>query len=1074
MDIRFENTALPVLAASDIVVVGGSLGGVAAALKLAHAGRSVTLVEPRTYLGREFTATLRPWLPASVPPTSHLVASLRASAGKPQSNGEIALNMDAVKLQLEDVLLDAGAKLLYASLVVGVQRLGGALQGIVVGNKSGRQVIPCRMLIDTSETALVARLLGEVFEPPPAGVARYKRTLEFDGVSLPTPFEPSLMVDGQRLTLHPGYREKGQVLVECDLDLPYGADDALSSAMRETAARHQTMRLAAALTHTVPAFESAYLSGASYELYGPQTPRLARVAPPEWTHALQPVRLPLADGQSLPLTDFAGSLAGVWHLNEAVAPVDVNANETPDRVSRLGEALGQALHDHWQAASAGRPTAFPNGHVAAQPTSPYVVREPDSPQRGRPYRRVQVAASALPVLRQIDVLVVGGGTSGATAAITAARDGMRTVVTEMNPGLGGTGTFGGVHSYWFGRRFGFSARVMQSVDDMHVYLHHPRPKGIIPKWNIEAKAYALLKDADEAGVEILFNAFVIGAVLDGDDVRGIVVATRLGPAVVLARAVIDATGDGDVAAFAGADYVYGNERDHIVMWYALAQFSRPGLTRNHFTSMVDVSNTEDYTRAILAGRRRGKVEMHDHGIYVAPRESRHIRGDIVLTLTDQLRQRRWEDVVNIAFSNHDVKGHSGSDWLRIGLIPPNLEIEIPYRALLPRRLENIIIVGKAISASHDALPAIRMQADLENLGGVAALAAAQAIRAGLRLRDIDVKQLQARLVEVDVLPADVLHRTLQPLTYTEAELQALVEAIPGDTPLYEYSDMELTDIHRGLIPFVEICCAGPQAIPVLEAALATAEGRRRTLLAQALALVGSPQAVPPLLHAIQSHLTGDQLPARTAHIRYTQLPPDHGAMPEVVYLLYSLGMAADERALPVWADIVQRLAAITEQDFYDDMKGVFYYVDAICSGVERLGADVAVPILQRLHAYAPFHDKTRYSGFQPDYVEERLAYLELVIGRALARCGSPDGYVILISYLTDSRALLAEHAHTELAAITGENHGKDAQAWSRWLEFNGDDLRPAPWRPATDPVSAWGETILLPQPAAEVARKSSR
>lgn len=639
---------------------------------------------------------------------------------------------------------------------------------------------------------------------------------------------------------------------------------------------------------------------------------------------------------------------------------------------------------------------------------------------------------------------------------------MSTVLTEMNPGLGGTGTYGGVHSYWFGRRVGFSTKVMQYVEDMHDYLHHPQPKGLIPKWNIEAKSYALLKEADAAGAEILFNTFVIGALVEGNQVCGAVVATRVRPAVVRARVVIDASGDGDVAAFAGADYVYGSERDHIVMWYALAQFPRPGLTRNHFTSMVDVSNIEDYTRAILAGRRRGsKDEMHDHGIYVAPRESRHILGDDVLTLTDQLRQRRWDDVVNIAFSNHDVKGHSGSDWLRVGLIPPNLEIEIPYRALLPKRLENILVVGKAISATHDALPAIRMQADLENLGGAAALAASLAVRQRVGLRDINIRQLQERLIAAEVLPPDVLTRTLRPRIYTEAELRQMIAAIPSNIPLYDYSDMELTDLHTGPILFVEICCAGEQAVPLLEEAHRQAQGRRKTLLAQALALVGSPTGIPTLIEAIEARLAGDTLPARTAHIRYTQLPPDHGAMPDAAYLLYSLGMVADSRALPIWSRVVQLLASVTEQDFYDDLKGTFYYVDAVCYGMERLGAGDALPMLQRMHEYVPLHSKMQYGGFQPDFVQERLAYLELVIGRALARCGGVDGYIILVSYLNDSRALLAEHAHSELVAITGEDYGKDAQAWSRWIEFNGDLLPRVPWNPPTEPVQAWNEAVLV-------------
>lgn len=1072
-----QRETLALLSSCAAVVVGGSFAGIAAALELARSGRSVTLVEPRTYLGREITATLRPWLPIideSQAPT--LIASAIKGAGKRQTGNRYALNLDALKIHLEGVLLEAGVKLLYASVVVGVQTDNNALRGVIIGNKSGRQVIGCHLLVDTSETALLARLTNSAFEPVSAEPVPYRRTLEFDNVAPTLDLSQPLVANGISATLHPGYRENGHVLVECALTLnfasseasdggdPADADYAFRISERETKARHQTMAFASALAHQVPAFESAYLSGASYELYGQHAPRMKS------SNSLAHQGVSFMNdtiecaGEFSPVSAFAGSIRGLWHLNEAV-PLDTLAQEAfydPVVTSQLGQALGRYLADHWTQASAPNPASARTPAAApSQPNPALEWREPESPQRGRPYPRVPNTTNTLPVLREVEVLVVGGGSSGATAAITAAREGMRTVLTEMNPGLGGTGTYGGVHSYWFGRRIGFSERVMKLVDDMHVYLHHPQPKGIIPKWNIEAKSYALLKEAASAGVETLFNAYVVGALVEDGHVRGVVVATRAGIGVIRAQVVIDASGDGDVAAFAGADYVYGSERDHIVMWYALAQFTRPGLTRNHFTSMVDVSNIEDYTRAILAGRRRGsRDEMHDHGIYVAPRESRHVHGDVVLSLTDQLRKRRWEDVIAYPFSNHDVKGHSGSDWLRVGLIPPNLEIEVPYRAILPRHLDNILVVGKAISASHDALPAIRMQADLENLGGAAALAASLAVREGMSLRDISIRQLQARLVSENVLPADVLTRALQPRVYTDAELRAMIAAMPSDFPLYEYSDMELTDIYEGLIPLVEICCAGERVIPLLVEALQTAEGSRRTLLGQALALVGSNAGVPALINAIEPHLKGDTLPPRTAHIRYTQLPPDHGAMPDVVYLLYSLGMVPDTRSLPVWQRVIELLSQTNEQDFYDDMKGVFYYVDAVCYALERLAITDAVPLLRRLHGYPTFHSHASYDGFQPDYVHERIAYLELVIGRTLARCGSADGFVILASYLSDNRAILAEHAHTELVAITGEDFGKDVQAWSRWIEFHGDDLPPVPYYAATEPVQAWSEVIL--------------
>ncbi len=443
-------------------------------------------------------------------------------------------------------------------------------------------------------------------------------------------------------------------------------------------------------------------------------------------------------------------------------------------------------------------------------------------------------------------------------------------------------------------------------------------------------------------------------------------------------------------------------------------------------------------------------------------ESRHIQGEVVLTLTDQLLRRCWPDVVNITFSNHDIKGHTTTDWIRLGLIPPNLEVEVPYRAIVPKGIENVLVAGKALSASHDALPAIRMQPDMENLGGVAALAAALAVRSGCSPRAIDVRTLQERLVAAQVLPPEILTRTLTPRQYTRAELEALVAALPQRYPLHTYSDMGLEEVFTGNIPFVDLACAGPQAIPLLEDALEHTEEIHRLLAAQALAMVGVQSGVPVLLEQIGAALSDDQLPGHDSHIRHANYPPDQGAMPDVAYLLYSLGMARDPRAMPVWQQVVERLASISDEDLRDRYKGIFYYVDAVCFGAERLGNPTAVPLLTKLHGYPPLHAQVAPSGFQPDFFAERQSYLELVIGRALARCGSPHGIVTLISYLGDTRALLAEHAHAELVAITGEDFGKDMAAWGRWLEGASDGLQPVPWSKPSEAVMAWDAEILTP------------
>jgi hypothetical protein len=119
------------------------------------------------------------------------------------------------------------------------------------------------------------------------------------------------------------------------------------------------------------------------------------------------------------------------------------------------------------------------------------------------------------------------------------------------------------------------------------------------------------------------------------------------------------------------------------------------------------------------------------------------------------------------------------------------------------------------------------------------------------------------------------------------------------------------------------------------------------------------------------------------------------------------------------------------------MKSDFYYVDAVCYSAERSGASAIIPLLEKLHAYAPFHGKTAYEGFQPDYNQERLAYPELVFGRTLARCGSAEGFITLTSYLSDSRALLAEQAHTELVAIIGEVTARKCASGANGWSFTG-------------------------------------
>jgi hypothetical protein len=168
-----------------------------------------------------------------------------------------------------------------------------------------------------------------------------------------------------------------------------------------------------------------------------------------------------------------------------------------------------------------------------------------------------------------------------------------------------------------------------------------------------------------------------------------------------------------------------------------------------------------------------------------------------------------------------------------------------------------------------------------------------------------------------------------------------------------------------------------------------------------------------------------------------------GAMPDVVYLMFALGLARDKRSLPVWRRVADILDP-REEDFRDRYQDTYCYVDAVCFGAERLGDPDAIPILEKLHANPALRNQGSRKGAQPDYFKERQAMCELAIGKAMSRCGSAKGFALVISYLDDNRAMLTEQAHSHLVRIAGRDCGKNGAAWTEWLKQAAGSLTPQP------------------------------
>lgn len=171
-------------------------------------------------------------------------------------------------------------------------------------------------------------------------------------------------------------------------------------------------------------------------------------------------------------------------------------------------------------------------------------------------------AKKLPVIAETEVLVCGGGPAGVGAALRAARCGAKVMLIEALDALGGMAT-SGMMSHWVGRS---SSKIMQEI------FHRTREKNEVLGFaeengageiftHHESQKIVLEEMFKEAGIELMYYTFVCGAIVEDGKICGVIVESKSGRGVVLAKCVIDSTGDGDVAAFAGVPFIKGRETD---------------------------------------------------------------------------------------------------------------------------------------------------------------------------------------------------------------------------------------------------------------------------------------------------------------------------------------------------------------------------------------------------------------------------------------------------------------------------------------------------------------------------------
>ncbi len=401
-----------------------------------------------------------------------------------------------------------------------------------------------------------------------------------------------------------------------------------------------------------------------------------------------------------------------------------------------------------------------------------------------------------PVTWETDVLVCGGGFAGAAAAVCAARNGARVLLLERYGFLGGLVT-GGLVITTPPLDNGLNREIADRLRRQQVYapLKNPGVENIPLKMNAidpEVVKYELVEMLREARVELLLHTLIVGSIVEDGAVKGVLVENKGGRQAVLAKMVVDCTGDADVAAFSRAPY-------RVVKKPITMMFNMAGVDTNRVLERV--GNWSNLKKLVTDAVGRGDLkfelgttlEWGTPGVHAEcllhPGEinvwSGNLRGVDALDpkqLTEAELTTRDHVMRLVAFLQRHVPGFEGS-WIELtspilgvratrqilGGISPNMQevrntrfadtvakpyaedtIRLPYGTLLPQGVDNLLVAGRCISAEEEAMGQLRLIPVCSATGEAAGTAAALAIRAGLTPAKLDVSELQGTLARQGV------------------------------------------------------------------------------------------------------------------------------------------------------------------------------------------------------------------------------------------------------------------------------------------------------------------------------------
>ena len=398
-----------------------------------------------------------------------------------------------------------------------------------------------------------------------------------------------------------------------------------------------------------------------------------------------------------------------------------------------------------------------------------------------------------PVLSEVDLLVCGGGVAGVSAAYSAAQNGAKVLLLEKYPFLGGLATAALVITTP-PLTNGINIEICRRLTEKNVYKKCRHSGEVTEAEELHAMdpeilKYELIRMLLDQKVELLLHTYVVDTIMEGNRISGVIIETKSGRQAVLAKMVVDTTGDADIAVFSGAPFTsvkkpmtmmfniigadvkkilhkIGNwsnlktyvqeakERDGFEFDLGIyPEYGAPGVHAeelvhdgelNIWSGMLngmDGADPRDLTRAELITREHvmrltaflkdsipgfEDARIEYTATQVGVRASRQIVGKATPT-NDEVRETIFKDTVVKPYARRTIR--------------------LPYGSLLPRKIDNLLVAGRCISADEAAMGQLRLIPVCTATGQAAGTAAAFSIQQGILPENLDVGFLQEKLAE---------------------------------------------------------------------------------------------------------------------------------------------------------------------------------------------------------------------------------------------------------------------------------------------------------------------------------------